>query len=81
MSASAAFPYWPRILRREQAAAYVGLRVSTWDAEVAASRVPRPVQVTNGVKGWDRYDLDAWIEERKAMQASAANDANPWDDA
>ena len=77
MSASAALPIVPRILRRELAALYVGLGATTWDTEVAAGRAPRPVQVTDGVKGWDRFDLDAWIEERKAAQ----NKGCAWDKA
>ena len=70
-------PYWPRILRRELAAPYCGLGTSTFDAEVAAGRAPRPVQITQGVKRWDVLDLDEWIEERKAANAPAVN---PWDD-
>jgi predicted DNA-binding transcriptional regulator AlpA len=77
MIAGAALPIVPRILRRELAALYVGLAVSTWDVEVAAGRAPQPVQVTNGVKGWDRHDLDAWIEDRKASQSARPNS---WDD-
>jgi predicted DNA-binding transcriptional regulator AlpA len=77
MKEAGAFPITPRILRRELAALYVGLGATTWDAEVSAGRAPRPVNVTPGVKGWDRHDLDLWIEERKAAQAPALN---PWDE-
>ena len=72
-----ALPGWPRILRRELAALYVGLSATTFDAEVAAGRAPRPVQITGGVKGWDRFDLDTWVEDRKAI--SEAADVNEWD--
>lgn len=75
-TAEGPLPILPRILRRELAALYVGLGASTWDAEVAGGRAPQPVQVTDGVKGWDRYDLDAWIEERKAV---SGHTPNPWD--
>lgn len=78
MSAPAPLPILPRILRRDLAALYVGLAASTWDAEVAAGRAPKPVRVTDGVKGWDRHDLDAWIEERRA---ASGLEPNPWDDA
>lgn len=71
-----ALPIVPRVLRRELAAIYVGMGATTFDAEVAAGRAPRPVHVTAGVKGWDRFDLDAWIEDRKAAQAGGEN---PWD--
>lgn len=80
MTSVAALPFVPRILRREQAALYLGLGVSTFDAEVAAGRMPMPVAVTRGVKGWDRFDLDAWVEDRKAA-TGCASAANPWDDA
>ena len=72
-----ALPFLPRLLRREQAALYCGLGATTFDAEVAAGRAPRPVQLTPGVRGWDRHDLDEWIEELKAAHAPAIN---PWDD-
>ena len=35
MKGAAAIPYWPRILRRENAAAYLGLSASLFDREVA----------------------------------------------
>lgn len=56
----------------------MGLSPSAWDVEVASGRLPKPVQVTSGVKGWDKHDLDDWIEARKEAQATVAN---PWDDA
>lgn len=70
-------PIVPRILRRELAALYVGIAPSTWDVEVKEGRAPRPVQVTAGVKGWDRHDLDLWIEGRKQEQPEQVN---PWDE-
>jgi predicted DNA-binding transcriptional regulator AlpA len=76
MKATAALPIAPRILRREVAAHYVSLGATTFDIEVAEGRAPKPVQITPGVKGWDRHDLDMWIEDRKAAQAVLVN---PWD--
>lgn len=70
-------PIVPRILRRELAALYVGIAPSTWDVEVKEGRAPRAVQVTAGVKGWDRHDLDLWIEGRKQEQPEPVN---PWDE-
>jgi len=78
MKPSTALPFWPRVLRREQAAGYVGLGTTTFDAEVAAGRAPRPVQITDGVKGWCRLTLDAWIDDRLAA-SGAAETGNPWD--
>ena len=74
--AAAPLPILPRILRAELAAIYVGMGLSTLRAEVAAGRAPDPVQMTDGVKGWDVRDLDAWIEKRKAAQAQKPN---KWD--
>lgn len=74
--ATAPLPILPRILRADLAAIYVGMGMSTFRAEVAASRAPQPVQMTDGVKGWDVRDLDSWIETRKAAQARKPN---KWD--
>ena len=74
--AMAPLPILPRILRRDLAALYLGLSESTLAAEVKAGRLPAPVSITSGVKGWDRHDLDRWIEERKAAQAAPVNE---WD--
>lgn len=76
MKGAAAIPYWPRILRRENAAAYLGLSASLFDREVAEGRLPPPVTICATVKGWDRHTLDAWIDERSAAQTAPAND---WD--
>ena len=73
---AAPFPFLPRILRRELAALYMGVSPSTWDAMCKAGDAPPPVVITNGVKGWDRHDLDQWIEDRKAAQAVKPNS---WD--
>ncbi len=76
MRGRAALPYWPRVLRRELAAAYVGICAGTLDIEVREGRAPPPVALTKTVKGWDRDDLDRWIDERKAAQSAPVN---PWD--
>ena len=75
--AGRALPIEQRLKPREKAAHYCWLGATTFDAEVAAGRAPRPVQITQGVKRWDVLDLDEWIEERKAAHAPAIN---PWDD-
>lgn len=78
MKPATALPFVPRILRRDLAAMYVGLGTTSFDAEVAAGRAPRPVQITDGVRGWCRLALDAWIDDRMAA-SGAADTANPWD--
>jgi predicted DNA-binding transcriptional regulator AlpA len=47
----------PRGLRREEAAAYVGVGVSLFDQMVADGRMPKPKRI-NGAVVWDRLALD-----------------------
>ena len=76
MKGSAVLPYWPRILRRDKAAAYLDLSVSLFDREVAEGRLPAPVPVCGSVKGWVRDHLDAWIDGRRDAHIAPPN---PWD--
>ena len=69
-------PHWPRVLRREQAAAYVGMSPSLFVREVEAGALPRPIHLAGTVKGWVRDDLDAWIDDRRAAQSERPN---TWD--
>ncbi len=57
-------PGWPRGLREEFAAEYVGLSVSTWRAECKAGRAPKPVHITVGRQVWLRDDLDRWLDAK-----------------
>jgi predicted DNA-binding transcriptional regulator AlpA len=47
----------PRGLSREQAAAYVGVSVTTFDLMVADGRMPQPREI-NRRNVWDRIELD-----------------------
>lgn len=76
MKGSAAFPYWPRFMRRDKAAAYLDLSVSLFDREVAGGHIPGPVPITATVKGWVRDDLDAWIDSRRDAHIAPPNE---WD--
>jgi predicted DNA-binding transcriptional regulator AlpA len=80
VKASATLPYWPLLLRREHAASYLGMSPGTFDAECRAGRMPAAIPITGTLKGWHRGDLDAWVEDRRAL---AAGDATPdtWADA
>ena len=78
MPESSTLPGWPLILRRELAAAYVGLSTSTFDVEVKAGRLPRAVSITGTVRCWHRADLDAWADDRRE---EAGTTPNPWDEA
>ncbi len=47
----------PRGLRRETAAAYIGVSPSKFDEWVSDGRMPKPKRV-DGCVVWDRYALD-----------------------
>lgn len=63
----------PRGLSRVQAAAYVGVSASLFDAMVDDGRMPRP-KCINARRVWDRVQLD---EAFAALPDGA--DLNPWD--
>jgi predicted DNA-binding transcriptional regulator AlpA len=65
----------PRGLSRSEAAAYVGVSPSLFDAMVKDGRMPRPKRI-NSRTIWDRARLD------EAFEALPGGDSNnPWDDA
>ena len=65
----------PRGLSREEAAAYVGVSASLFDALVKDRRMPSAKRI-NSRNIWDRLQLDG------AFDALPSNDApdNPWDE-
>jgi predicted DNA-binding transcriptional regulator AlpA len=83
VSAAAALPGWPRGLREDMAAAYVGLSVSTIRAERAAGRFPDPVPLTAGRHVYLREDLDSYLDTKAGRTAPSMNgqETNPWDTA
>lgn len=54
----------PAALEREQAAAYTGLSVSTFEKEVREARAPKPRQVAGRRVAWLRAELDVWLHSR-----------------
>lgn len=66
-------PAWPRGLRADLAAAYVGLSESSFQRHCAVA----PVQITPGVKVWLREDLDRWLDGLAGRMAGSA-EVNPW---
>lgn len=52
----------PRLLRREDAATYLGVSPSYFDTLSASRRIPGPKQI-GSVKAWDRFQLDAAIDD------------------
>jgi len=74
MPSAVDLPYWPRMLSREQAAAYLGVSPTLFDAEVAKGLWAQPIR--RGAKGgrvtWDRAALDRALD---AMGAAEAQDS------
>lgn len=56
----------PAALDRDSAAAYVGLSVTTMEAEAQAGRFPRPKQIAARRVVWLREDLDAHLRSLPA---------------
>lgn len=64
----------PRFLSREQAAAYVGVGATVFDAEVRAGLWPPARQrgARAGRLTWDRCALDAWADAASGLQPAPA---------
>ena len=62
--------YPPRMMRRERAAAYLDISTGQLDKFVAEGILPKPTRIKN-VLAWDRADLDAAIDDIKALGAQA----------
>jgi excisionase family DNA binding protein len=54
--------YPPRLLRADRAAAYLGIGTSTFMRLVAEGKLPKPKRLC-GVPTWDRYRLDAVVDD------------------
>lgn len=68
-------PAWPRVLSVQLAAAYLSLSATSFRSTVGLE-VPA-IQLTPGRIGWDRLELDAWVDRKLG---SAAANYNPWND-
>ena len=69
----ARLPGWPGGLRRELAAAYLGIGPTKFDEGVERGVFPRPVQLIDSVKVWRLTDLDAVLNgEQDASPATGA---------
>lgn len=64
--------YAPRALRADAAAAYLGMGKTKFLALVDNGRLPRAIAV-DGIRVWDRLDLDQAFEEFKARAAEPRN--------
>jgi predicted DNA-binding transcriptional regulator AlpA len=80
----ATLPLAPRLICREDAAAYASVSPNTFDAMVADGRMPNPRRLTNRRLAWDVRQLDAAID-RLPIDGDADTDTDTttdhsWDD-
>ena len=75
-----ALPGWPRGLREDLAANYIGLSASSLRAAVKRGEAPHPVRLTRARLVWLREDLDAYLDAKavRAAPSAAPTDENPW---
>jgi hypothetical protein len=58
--------YWPRLLREDQAAAYVGCGPTKFRELVDEKGImPKPLYPDVGMPRWDRVELDAAVDDLK----------------
>lgn len=68
-------PYGPRLLSREQAAAYVGLSPETFLKEVLAGTFPHPFPLRKAKrKLWDKAELDRALDSRLTVEIEGDRD-------
>lgn len=71
-------PDWPRSMSDDLAAAYTGVSVTTFRAEVAAGRAPAPIRLTLKRIAWLREDLDGWLDRLAGRVAASPPDSHDW---
>lgn len=62
----ASMPAWPRMLSRDQAAAYLGVSPGTFLREVAHGKWPLPME-RGSRKTWDRVALDRVLDQSAGL--------------
>jgi prophage regulatory protein len=70
--------YAPRLLRRERAAAYVGISPGQFDRYVRDQLFP-PAKKVGSVKAWDRADLDSVVDHLPYAEPDTPPDTS-WED-
>ncbi|AWJ86303.1 hypothetical protein TSH58p_22545 (plasmid) [Azospirillum sp. TSH58] len=69
----AGLPFWPRMLSREQAAAYLGVSDRMFDQEVAAGIWPRGIPRGTGKRlTWDRHLIDRFADALSGLDEGGA---------
>lgn len=69
----------PRLLNRKEAAEYVSVSATLFDQLVAAGRMPAPKRLTDRRLAWDRYELDAAIDDLPAIKIVETS-SDGWED-
>jgi hypothetical protein len=69
----------PRFLSREQAAAYLGVSATVFEAEVQAGVWPRAMRrgARDGRLTWDRHLIDAWADRASGLHQLAGTAPPP----
>lgn len=52
-----------RCLSRKEAASYIGVHLNTFMRMVNRGDVPKPIQITERRRVWDKKKLDQWIDK------------------
>lgn len=61
-------PDLPRILRRPEVEAMVGLRKTALYDLMKAGEFPRPIRLGGMSRGWIAAEIAAWIEQKSALR-------------
>ncbi len=70
-----------RILRTPEAAAYVGLSISTLEKKRLTGGGPPFIRLGGRAVGYDIRDLDAWLDAQRELAQSAEDDSRAPQDA
>lgn len=65
-------PFWPRMMKRATACAYLDLTTAELEREIAVGRLPHPVKLGNGLH-WSRAEIDTFLE-RLTGEAEVSDD-------
>jgi len=65
-------PYWPRLLSRDQAAAYCGVSANHF-----AAHCPLTPITIGARKLWDRHQLDQWLDTLLGPRAAKDRAGEP----
>jgi len=65
----------PRLLTRQQAAAYCGVTPDTFDDYRRRAIVPDPIAGTNR---WDRKLIDQWLDKASGIASGATSSLDAW---